>query len=92
MNFFQFKLTLKFRIYCAGGYIEYGYNGLSTAEFYSPKNKIWTKIRSMESPRSGLSIISYNGNVFAVGGCNGTSPDKGQVNTSEVRTKRLERL
>ena len=91
MNFFQFKLTLKFRIYCAGGFIGYGrYNGhLSTAEFYCPENKIWTKIRSMGSPRSGLSIISYNGDVFAVGGCNGTRPDKGQVNTTEVRTKRL---
>ena len=89
MNFFQFKLTLKFRIYCAGGLTEYYPYPISTAEFYCPENNIWTQIRSMGSPRSGLSIISYNGDVFAVGGCKGSISEKGQVNTTEVRTKRL---
>ena len=35
----------------------------------------------MRSRRSGVSIISYNGDVFAVGGFDGTS----RLKTSEVR-------
>ena len=84
MKFFEFKLTMRFRIYCAGGSL--GYDGhLSTAEYYCPENDKWTRIKSMGSPRSGLSIISYNGDVFAVGGCDRTS----QLKTAEVRIKRL---
>ena len=36
----------------------------------------------MRSRRSGVSIISYNGDVFAVGGFDGTS----RLKTSEVRS------
>ena len=83
---------MTFRIYCAGGFIgEYiggfigEFIGGSTAEYYCPENDIWTRIQPMGSPRSGLSIISYNGDVFAVGGCDRTS----QLKTAEVRIKRL---
>lgn len=38
----------------------------------------------MRSRRSGVSIISYNGDVFAVGGFDGTS----RLKTSEVRFSR----
>ena len=69
---------LKFRIYCAGGFN--GQECLFTAEFYCPENRIWTQITPMRSRRSGVSIISYNGDVFAVGGFDGTS----RLKTSEV--------
>ena len=71
-------LTYKFRIYCAGGFN--GQECLFTAEFYCPENRIWTQITPMRSRRSGVSIISYNGDVFAVGGFDGTS----RLKTSEV--------
>ena len=68
-----------FRIYCAGG--NNGLEALFTAEFYCPENKIWTQIKPMTSRRFGLSIISHNGDVFAVGGFDGTN----ELKTSEVR-------
>jgi len=78
-NRFKFYLLLKFRVYCAGGFN--GQECLFTAEFYCPENRIWTQITPMRSRRSGVSIISYNGDVFAVGGFDGTS----RLKTSEVR-------
>lgn len=66
------------RIYCAGGFN--GQECLFTAEFYCPLNKIWTQVTPMRSRRSGVSIISTGGDVYAVGGFDGTS----RLKTAEV--------
>ena len=46
---------------------------LSSAEIFDPDTKQWSFIRSMISPRSGVSLIAYRGSLYALGGFNGYS-------------------
>ncbi|CAK8672308.1 unnamed protein product [Clavelina lepadiformis] len=67
------------KIYALGGMngeSRCGFNGqecLFTAEFYEPDASVWTRITPMRSRRSGVSIISYHGLIYAVGGFDGVN-------------------
>lgn len=55
-------------------YIAGGFNGqevLSSAEVYDPFTNQWTLIASMNSARSGVSLIGYKDSIYALGGFNG---------------------
>lgn len=57
-------------------YIVGGFNGqevLSSAEVFDADTKQWSFIRSMLSPRSGVSLIAYRDCLYALGGFNGYS-------------------
>lgn len=57
-------------------YIVGGFNGqevLSSAEMFDPRTGQWSFIRSMLSPRSGVSLIAYRDSLYALGGFNGYS-------------------
>lgn len=69
-------LKLIFVIYFEQIYIVGGFNGqevLSSAEVFDPDTKQWSFIRSMLSPRSGVSLIAYRDCLYALGGFNGYS-------------------
>lgn len=64
-------------------YIVGGFNGqevLSSAEVFDPETKQWSFIRSMLSPRSGVSLIAYRDCLYALGGFNGYS----RLNTGKL--------
>lgn len=51
-------------------YICGGFNGrqcLSTAESYDPITDQWTLIASMSSARSGIGVVVYEDQIYAVG-------------------------
>ena len=56
-------------MYIAGGFD--GERCLNTAEMYDPALDQWTVIPSMQSPRSGVAVISYQDAIYAVGGFDG---------------------
>lgn len=41
---------------------------LRCAEFYDPLTNVWTNISSMSRPRSNPSVVTLNGNIYAIGG------------------------
>jgi N-acetylneuraminic acid mutarotase len=61
------------RIYAIGGsdreISEESYSTLSVVEEYDPATDIWIKKTDMPTARGGLSAISLNGKVYAIGGC-----------------------
>ncbi|CAG9089117.1 unnamed protein product [Plutella xylostella] len=57
----------------------YGLEVLSSAEVFDPDSRQWTLIRSMQSPRSGVSLVAYRDCLYALGGFNGYS----RLNTGE---------
>jgi N-acetylneuraminic acid mutarotase len=57
------------RVYAIGGY----HNGFfATAEKYDPATSLWTTLSPMPTPRSDLAAAAFGGNVYAVGGLNGS--------------------
>ena len=56
------------QVYICGGFS--GAESLSKAEGYNPQTDQWTLIASMGSRRSGLGVIAYAGQIFAVSSWN----------------------
>ncbi len=48
-----------------------GENCLASAEVYSPQTDQWTAIESMTSPRSGVAVVTYLDELYALGGFDG---------------------
>lgn len=46
---------------------------LSSAEVYNPQTRQWTYITSMNTARSGVSLVEHKGYLYALGGFNGTT-------------------
>ena len=57
-------------------YICGGYNGTvcqQSAECYDPQTDLWTLITPMGVPRSGVEVVTYDDQVYAVR-CHGKTP------------------
>ena len=53
-----------------------GFNGslrVRTVDVYDPMKDIWSSVASMEARRSTLGAAILNGNIYAVGGFDGSS-------------------
>lgn len=68
-NFGNVSTIIALQIYIVGGFN--GQEVLSSAEVFDPDTKQWSFIRSMRSPRSGVSLIAYRDCLYALGGFNG---------------------
>lgn len=57
-------------------YVCGGFNGgecLNSGEVYDPETNQWTFIPPMNSSRSGLGVVGYEGEIYAFGGFNGVA-------------------
>jgi hypothetical protein len=50
-----------------------GQEALKSAEVFDPEMNKWTFIPSMNSVRSGVSLVAYEDHLYALGGCNGST-------------------
>ena len=57
------------RIYVFGGFV----TG-NTALEYAPKTDAWTPLTPLPTPRHGLAAVALNGDIYVVGGSNGSAP------------------
>ena len=55
-------------------YIVGGFDGqtcLDSAEQYNPVTDQWSRLQKMSSARSGVSLVTFQDNIFALGGFDG---------------------
>ena len=57
-------------MYIAGGYDRTYHCDRASVECYCPDNNEWKFIAELEKARSGLSLVSLNNHIYAVGGRN----------------------
>jgi hypothetical protein len=50
-----------------------GQQGLRSAEMFDPDKNQWTFIHSMNSVRSGVNLVAYEGHLYALGGLSGST-------------------
>ena len=73
-------------LYVAGGFS--GSECLSTAESFNPLTSQWTVLKPMNCQRSGVTLVSFQNAVYAIGGFNGTVRlDEGKVTHTQLQNK-----
>lgn len=58
------------KIYIAGGIEAFG---ISSVEVYSFVSRSWTVVSFMNLPRRSFHLVTYMGNMYAIGGCTDTN-------------------
>lgn len=56
-------------MYVVGGFD--GQEVLNSVEVYDPGDSTWSFAVAMNSPRSGVSLVSFNSSLYALGGFDG---------------------
>ena len=56
-------------MYIVGGFD--GHTCLDSAEQYNPVTDQWSRLQNMSSARSGVSLVTFQDNIYALGGFDG---------------------